>query len=286
MNRIDQSGNCDEKSSGLLGWLHGSLRIREPLCFSMRIALGVVPILLILGIWAFATRGEAEMRWITPTILPSPWEVATSFKKLWFEAELSRSVLISAARILGGFGVALAIALPVGVLMGSFSKFKALFEPLAIFGAYMPIPVLVPLTLSLFGMGEKQKILFLAIAFLVYLLPLIVHALDQVDEIFLQTAYTLGASKLEAVWHVLLGIAWPRIFQAMRLGFGVGWSYIILAEMIDAPSGLGHIILMAQRRGPREHIYLTFVIIVLIAYITDKLWARLGKWLFPYEEAK
>ena len=133
--------------------------------------------------------------------------------------------------------------------MGSFSKVKAMFNPLAVFGAYLPIPALVPLTLSLFGTGEKQKIAFLALAFVIYLLPLIVQAVDNVDDVYLKTAYTLGANTSQTVRKVLLAVSWPDIYQSLRLGFGIGWCYIILAEMVDigrvsaasssSPSGAG-----------------------------------------------
>jgi len=168
--------------------------------------------------------------------------------------------------------------------MGSFSTFKALFSPLATFGAYLPIPALVPLTLSLFGIGEIQKFMFLALAFFVYLLPLIVKAVDGVDNVYLQTAYTLGANRWQTARRVLLGISLPQIFHAMRLGFGIGWTYIILAEMVASDRGLGTIIIVAQRRGPREHIYLVLLVIVAIAYITDRAWARIERHLFPYRE--
>ena len=85
----------------------------------------------------------------------------------------------------------------------------------------------------LFGTGEKQKIAFLALAFVVYLLPLVVAAVDSVDDVYLKTAYTLGAGTWQTVRKVLLAISWPDIYQALRLGFGIGWSYIILAEMVD-----------------------------------------------------
>lgn len=278
--------NNNEAAGLWIGRLAGILRIREPLGWTKRLVLGLIPIIALIGLWTYATWGVVEERWISITILPSPWEVITSFPSLWYDRELSRSALVSARRIVLGFGVALAIALPIGVLMGAFSKVKALFEPLTLFGGYLPIPALVPLTMSLFGIDETQKVMFLAIAFLVYLLPLFVKALDDVDEIFLQTAYTLGANRLQAVWHVLLGIAWPRIFLSMRMGFGIGWSYIILAELVAAERGLGHIISIAQRRGPHEHIYLTLVVIVLIAFWTDKIWASIGKAFFPYLESK
>ena len=86
--------------------------------------------------------------------------------------------------------------------------------------------------------------------------------------------------------RVLLPIAWPDIWQAMRLGFGVGWSYILLAEMVDVGSGLGGIIITSQRRGPREHIYLVLLVIVVVAFFTDRLWAGVGRFLFPLPGAE
>ena len=222
---------------------------------------------------------------LSPTILPSPVEVVRSFPSLWFERALTRNVLVSLYRVLAGFAVGVAIAFPLGVMMGSFTKVKATFNPLAVLGAYLPIPALVPLTLSLLGTGEKQKIGFLALAFVIYLLPLIVAAVDDVDPIYLKTAYTLGATKWQAVSKVLLAISWHDVYQALRFGFGIGWSYILLAEMVDIGRGIGGLIITSQRRGPREHIYLALLVIVALAFLTDKLWATLGKRLFPYREA-
>lgn len=259
------------------------LRIREEIPAWMAWALGVIPVLALLGLWWAVTAGATpESRLISPTILPSPAEVVAAFPRLWFERALTRNLAISFLRVVAGFAVALAIAFPLGLAMGAFTKVKAMFNPLAVFGAYLPIPALVPLTLSLFGTGEKQKVAFLALAFGIYLLPLIVGAVDQVDQVYLKTAYTLGAGRWQAVRRVLLGVAWPDIFHSMRLGFGIGWSYIILAEMVDIGRGLGGIIIISQRRGPREHIYLVLLVIVVVAYLTDRLWAWAGGRLFPY----
>ena len=264
----------------------GLLRIREPLAAWQSWVLGILPVLALLALWTFVTTGAAEERIISPTILPSPAEVVASFPLLWFDRALTRNLAVSFVRVIEGFALAVAISFPLGVLMGSFTKVKAAFTPLTVFGAYLPIPTLVPLTLSLFGTGEMQKVMFLALAFAIYLVPLFVAAVDAVDDTYLKTAYTLGATKGQAVSRVLLPISWPEIYQAMRLGFGVGWSYILLAEMVDVGRGLGGIIITSQRRGPREHIYLVLVIIVVVAFLTDKLWAAVGRWLFPYREAK
>jgi NitT/TauT family transport system permease protein len=260
--------------------------IRKPVPRATALLLGAIPVAGLLLLWAGLTWGAAEERVISPVILPSPLEVLRSFKSLWFDAGLIWAVMASTARVAGGFAIGLAVAFPLGLAMGAFSRVNALFAPVALFGGYLPIPALVPLTMSLFGIGELQKVMFLALAFFVYLLPLFVKAVYDVDNAYLQTAYTLGASKAQVLRHVLLGVSFPRLFQAMRLGFGIGWSYIILAEMVAADRGLGNIIIVAQRRGPREHIYLVLVTIVLIAWATDKLWKWLGAWLFPYTEAE
>jgi len=264
----------------------GLLRIREPIPAWQSWLLGIIPVAVLLLVWFGATLGDAEARLISPTILPSPAEVVASLPQLWFERELTRNIGVSFLRVVEGFALAVAVAFPLGVFMGAFTKVKSAFTPLTVFGAYLPIPTLVPLTLSLFGTGEMQKVMFLALAFCIYLVPLFVAAVDAVDDTYLKTAYTLGASKGQTVGRVLLPISWPDIYQAMRLGFGVGWSYILLAEMVDMGRGLGGIILSSQRRGPREHIYLVLVFIVLVAFLTDRLWAAVGRWLFPYREEK
>ena len=260
----------------------GLLRIREALPAWQAWLLGIVPIAALLGVWVLCTAGAAEERVISPAILPSPAEVLASFPLLWFDRALTRNLAISFVRVVEGFALALLVAFPLGVLMGAFTKVKAAFTPLTVFGAYLPIPTLVPLTMSLFGTDELQKVMFLALAFAIYLVPMFVSAVDAVDDTYLKTAYTLGATKGQAVSRVLLPISWPEIYQAMRLGFGVGWSYILLAEMVDMRSGVGGIIMISQRRGPREHIYLVLLAIVAVAFLTDKLWAWVGKQLFPY----
>ena len=264
-----------------------SLRIRERIPPWLVWLLGAVPVAVLLGLWFAVTAGpEAEKRVISPTILPSPTEVVRSFPQLWFDRALMRNLFVSFGRVVEGFAVAVALVFPLGLFMGSFTKIRAMFTPLSVFGAYLPIPTLVPLTLSLFGTGEVQKVVFLALAFGIYLLPLIVAAVDGVDDIYLKTAYTLGATRAQAVRKVLLPVAWPQIYEALRLGFGVGWSYILLAEMVDIGRGLGGIIIISQRRGPREHIYLVLVVIVALAFLTDKAWQLAGRRVFRWREKR
>jgi ABC-type nitrate/sulfonate/bicarbonate transport system permease component len=264
-----------------------SFETRSQLSASTGIVLGAIPIVLVIAAWFLLTWGATpEDRIISNQILPSPSEIASKALALVETGGLVAGIAASFRRVLVGFLIAAGIALPLGIAMGSFAPIKASFSPVAVIGGYLPIAALVPLTLSWFGTEELQKYMFLAIAFFVYLLPLVVKAVDKVDEVFIQTAYTLGASRMQVVFRVLVPVAAYDIWQALRLAFGIGWSYIILAETIMADAGLGQIIIIAQRRGPREYMYLVIIVIAIMAALTDKIMAELGRKLFVWKKAE
>jgi len=280
---------------------HPFLQIREPLPRPLAWALGLIPIVALCGLWWFLTRPRAldkqgaeivESRILSPVILPSPSETVRALRPLWFEWELSRSAACSLARVCGGYALAVALALPLGILMGAFTKINAMFNPLAVVGAYLPLPAVGVLMLpwaavvaSLLKADslEVHKYIFLAVVTFVVLLPQIVVAIESVDEVYLNTAYTQGASRWHAVMKVLVPVALPDMFHALRTSFAVGWTYIILAEIIAAERGLGHLIWLAQRRGEMQYCYLVVVVIMLIGYGFDRLWCRVGRWLLPYQ---
>ena len=231
----------------LLRWLGGWFPIRKSIPRWQYVCLALSPLLIGLGLWWALTRGAPEERVISRTILPSPVEVAVSFGDLWFGSKTQKpfiyQVRTSFVRVCLSFVIAAALALPIGFSMGAFARVRSFFNPIALAGGYLPIPALVPLTMSIFGTDERQKIVFLSIAFFVYLLPLVVVAVDKVDGVYLQTAYTLGANTWQAFTKVLVSISWEDVYRALRQGFGVGWSYILLVEMLVLDGGLGEVVL-------------------------------------------
>jgi len=249
--------------------------------------LGLVPIVLLLLGWWLLTNGQAEERVIAPTILPSPKEVVHSIPRLFKgDPGLGTHVWASLRRVLLSYLLALLITLPLGIAMAAFGVVRSAFAPITTASGYIPIATLVPLTMAWFGAGEQMKIVFLTMAFAIYLLPMIVKAVDAVPDVYLRTSYTLGASRFDAITRVLIPIAMPDIWHGMRLAFGVGWTYLVLAEVIVMENGLGSLVAISQRRGPREHIYLVILIITLIAWAADLAWVRLGDLLFPYKRTR
>jgi NitT/TauT family transport system permease protein len=219
--------------------------------------------------------------------MPSPKEVVQSLGDLLSRSDQDNRSLIdhiglSLRRVALGFLLGLAIVLPIGILMGAYGSARATMAPVVTASGYIPIATLVPLTMSWFGLDESQKVVFLALAFGIFLLPMVIRAIDAVPDVYLRTAYTLGASRWNVIRRVLVPVALPDIWHSMRLAFGVGWSYLVLAEVVVKTGGLGDLIDTARRRAMSGRVYLVIVIITVIAWIADLIWERLGKYLFPY----
>jgi ABC-type nitrate/sulfonate/bicarbonate transport system permease component len=193
---------------------------------------------------------------------------------------------ISMRRVGLGFLLALVIVLPAGILMGAFGSVRALFDPVMTASGYIPIATLVPLTMSWFGLGEIQKVSFLALAFGVFLTPMVVNAVDSVPDVYLRTSYTLGASRWQVIRHVLVPVALPDIWHGMRLAFGVGWTYLVLAEVVVKTGGLGDLIDTARRRALTGRVYLVIVVITMIAWAADLVWNYLANVFFPYRRSR
>ena len=241
-------------------------------------------VVLLLAAWWVATRGkQIEDRWVKPLILPSPTEVIQSFPDLHFKQALVRSAAKSFERVTVGFALAALVAVPMGVYMASFLPVAAFFKPLALISAYVPIVVFVPLTVAWFGLNETQKIGFLFIGCFVGLLPLVIKSVSDVPRAFLDVAVTKGATQWQLVTHVLFPVAQADIWDHLRGVYGIGWGWIILAEVVNAEQGLGYLISLSDRRGHTSSIFAIVIVIVLIAVACDQLWRLGGRLLFPYK---
>lgn len=257
--------------------------LRRPLPQLSGLALQLLSVVLLLIVWGALTWGSPEERVLSPLTLPSPGEVVGEVKSLWFDAALTRSTGWSLRRILLGFGLAALIGIPVGILAGCFRGVEAFLKPATLFLRNVPIAALIPLTLVWFGLGETQKVFFIFIACIGFVIFDTTRAILDVDERYAETAYTLGAKKHQVIGKVLIPLALPDIFNSLRLLFGLAFGYIVLAELIDAKFGLGYIVQVSQRRGPREHIYLVLLVISMLAFTIDRLLWYAQKKLFPYK---
>ena len=251
------------------------------------VLLGALCIALCGGVWWGLTSGEIpEERLLGPAVLPSPGETFADFDSLWFEHALTRNMFVSLRRVVLGFGLAAFIGIPLGVLCGCFRRIGAFFAPLMIVGRNIPVAAVIPLTLSLFGIGEFQKVMFIFIACVAFVMMDTATAIADVSSRYVDTAYTLGAKRRQIVIKVLVPLAMPSIFNSLRLLFGLAFGYIMLAEVIQTQGvgGLGSIINFGQSRGGhRTYILLVLMLIPLVALAIDRLLFWIQRQLFPYQ---
>ncbi len=250
---------------------------------SIRTALGVGLIALVMLIWWFVTRGDPVDRIISPSKLPSPGEIFGSFGKLT-ERDLGTSIADTLQRVLIGVGLASIVGVSIGVLASSNRGVGSALAPLVIFLRSVPMGALIPLTLLLFGDEEKQKTMFIFLAIVPFVFSDTVKAISIVPERYVETAQTLGASRAQIIRKVLVPLALPDIITSLRFQLGLALGYIMLVEEINTEHGLGKLIMGSQRQGPYEHVYLLLFVIALIAFSIDLLLRTVQRGVFAWRK--
>ncbi len=263
----------------------GLFHLRGDLSPVLAVAFSLACLLVVFLLWSAVTAGPPEERVVPRATMPSPGETFGSFRELWFERALTRNVLVTIRRVFLGFLLAAGIGVPLGILCGCFAPIQAFFLPLTVFGRNIPIAALIPLTFACFGIGEAQKVMFIFIACVMFVVADTAGAIRDIEQRYVDTAYTLGARRRQIVTKVLVPLAMPAVFNSLRLLFGLAFGYIMLAEVIKfgtEAGGLGDIIEKSQRRGLNTHIWLVLFIIPLVAIVIDRLLYAMQRSLFPY----
>jgi NitT/TauT family transport system permease protein len=244
-------------------------------------------------LWWYITRGESESRLVGPLTLPSPAETFGKFSEFWGHFDtpenarqtLLVNTLVTLRRVILGFSLALLVGVPLGILAGCFPRFGAFLSPLVMFGRNIPLAAVLPLMVFIFGTGEQNKVMFIFVASVAFIISDAARAVMDVSPRYIDTAYTLGASRWQTIIKVLVPLALPSIFGSARVLFGLAFGYIMLAESVriaGEAGGLGNQIWIFQRRGFREHIYLILLTIPLVALFVDRMLFWMQRELFPH----
>ncbi|MEI6666997.1 MAG: ABC transporter permease [Acidobacteriota bacterium] len=254
--------------------------LRQPLARSTSVVVGLVLPAVVLGAWCITTYGGLA----PPDFLPSPSETVRGTLQLFIEHDLARAIWVSTQRILIAFALASAVALPLGVLMGAFEPINRLFEPIVAPLRYMPISAFIPLLILWFGIYEAQKIAFLFLGVFVYLLPVVVTAIRTVPDELVQTALTLGATRLQVIRTILVPAALPEIFDSFRVMNAISWTYVILAEAVNPEHGLGYMVELARTHQKASWSFAGLLVIGGIGLLTDLVIRATAGILFRWRE--
>jgi NitT/TauT family transport system permease protein len=252
--------------------------------------LSLLSLSVLLTAWCIAsyvqvTRNGEQGALVPHFFLPAPHEVIKSLLYLIFEKDLLQAVAVSGLRIAKAVALALAVAFPLGVLMGSFEAVNRLFEPIVAPMRYLPITAFIPLLILWFGIDESQKVAFLFMGTVVYLLPAVVDAVRAVPEELVQTAFTLGATKAQVIGTVLIPAALPQIFDGFRVMNAIAWTYIILAEIVNPQSGIGYILRLAEQHLKPEWSFAGILVVGVIGITSDVIIRSMNRMLFAWRES-
>ena len=254
------------------------MRPLEPVSPAARVTLGIGFFVLFVAVWAFFTLGG----FVSPACLASPITMVKEGIALFTEYGFAKDIGMTVWRVVGGFLLAAVIGVPLGIAMGAWKPVEAFLEPFVSFCRYLPASAFIPLLILWAGIGELQKILVIFIGSFFQIVLMVAVTVAGARKDLVEAAYTLGASGNGVVKRVLIPGAAPQIAEILRLVLGWAWTYIIVAELIGASSGIGHMIVDSQALLNTGQIIFGIIVIGLIGLVSDSFFKYVNRRMFAW----
>jgi NitT/TauT family transport system permease protein len=234
--------------------------------------------MILLGFWSVLSYGEL----VNPIFLPTPDKVLVTLLHQLGTSLYWHHIGISVFRVSAGFVLACIVAIPIGLLAGTYRYGEAFVEPPMEFIRYMPAVAFIPLIMVWAGIGEWAKILLIFIGCFFQMVLMVASDTRLVSKDLVQASFTLGATRWQAIQTVIIPAVQPRLLNTMRLMLGWAWTYLVVAELVAVNSGLGYAIMKAQRFLNTDQIFVGIIVIGLLGLISDRIFAFLNRRLFPW----
>ena len=234
------------------------------------VALGVV--------WWLVTALEL----IRPLFLPSPGAVIVRLGQLAASGDLFEDTFVSVYRISVGFLISTVCALPVGIIIGCYPRWEAAIEPLVDFIRYMPVVAFVPLTIVWVGTSDPQKFLIIWIGTFFQQVLLFMDNVKSVPRDFINLGRTLEMPEERILRRIVLPSAMPAIWDSLRISLGWAWTWVVVAELVAATSGLGYRINTGMRYFQTDTIFAYLLLLGILGLATDQAMKMARRHLFRY----
>lgn len=255
-------------------------QIRKKINKKLYVSIAIVSFVILILLWHFMSISGL----VNDVFLPTPLSVVKEIINEFVTGSIWEDLYISCYRIFMGFIYAVIIGVVLGIVAGCFAGAEAFIQPLVEFLRYLPVPAFVPLIMVWVGIGEEAKIAVIFMGTLFQLIPMVADDIKSVPEDYVNAAYTLGAGRATVLLKVLIPAMLPRLMDTLRMMMGWAWTYLVVAELVAANSGLGYSILKAQRYLKTPTIFAGILIIGLLGLIIDRTFGFLNKRLFSWSE--
>jgi NitT/TauT family transport system permease protein len=226
----------------------------------------------------------AEIDLAKDIFLPGPIDVWNRGVELVEDGTLWDDTKVSFVRITIGFLISTAIALPIGILIGTYRSAEAAIEPPVDFIRYMPAVAFLPLTIVWVGVDESQKWLIIFIGTFFQQVLLVMDNVKRVPREYVDISRTLGMRDTSTLRRIVLPAAAPAIWDTLRITLGWAWTWLVIAELVAASDGLGHRIIVAQRYFQTDTIFVGILVIGMLGLIMDQIMKFTGKRIFRWAE--
>ncbi|MEY9380147.1 ABC transporter permease [Rhizobium leguminosarum] len=256
----------------------GAFRIGDPISGRSFFLIAVAVFALLFAVWWVATITG----WVKPIFLPTPGAVWAKMMELAVDGTLWTDAGISIYRMLVGFLIASALAIPIGIMIGCFKTWEAAIEPFVDFVRYMPVVAFVPLTILWAGTSDIQKFVIIFIGTFFQQVLMVMDSVKRVPTDFVGLGRTLGMSETRILRRIVLPSALPGIWDTLRISLGWAWTWLVLAELVAATSGLGYRIVVSQRYFQTQTIIGYILLLGLLGLITDQSMKALERIFFRY----
>ena len=235
---------------------------------------------------SIALANATEFEKVYP-LLPRPDQTIAAFQPLVQEDRLFYNTFRSIWLNIQGYFWAILLAIPIGFLIGLLPFFRGLFSRQVDTLRYLPLTAVTVVFITWFGLEDQMKIAFLAFGILVYLLPVVVQRIDEVNDVFLKTTFTLGATD----WQTIRTVYWPAVMSKLmddiRVLTAISWTYIIIAELLNRQGGgIGALIYLKQRQGQLDRVFALLIVIVFVGFVQDRFFDYMDRRFFPHKYYK
>lgn len=255
---------------------------RREISAALGLGAGAVAAGLIILLWCILTYGGL----VDTTFCPPPHQVVVTFWRTLVDGSLLRNAWASLVVINLGFFLSSVIAIPLGIMMGSFRIVQAALEPLVNFTRYLPVTSMIPLLILWIGIGMEEKVAVIFIGTFFQQIVMFADASAQVPNELFNAAYTLGASKRQVVMRVLLPATLPGVIDTLRVTMGWAWTYLVVAELVASSSGLGYMSMQAMRGLHADLIFVAILVIGFLGLVTDMIFKWIKVMALPWAQQR
>lgn len=253
-----------DNSSAITGWRYAGLATISFLSFLLA--------------WIVASHSIDAAK----VFLPSPLEVLNDAASLFRQNNFVGDILASIWRVTAGFVAAVVIAVPIGLIAGTRKWVDALVQPLNDFVRYMPVAAFIPLSILWFGIGDSQKVIIIFAGTVFQLIPLVADTAARTPRNLVELGRTMGLNHRRILQKIVVPWCMPVVYDHCRVALGWAWSYLVVAELVAANSGIGHVIIQSQRFIQTGNVITGIVIIGMLGLAFDQLFKLPKRFLFPW----